>query len=755
MSALRTALTELRRLLATRLGRMSLMALVLIPTIYSGLYLYANLDPYDGLDRVPAALVVADEPVEVDGEEQHLGSDLADELLEQRNFDWHRVDAAEAREGVRTGAYDFALTIPQDFTEALTSSSRFEPERAQLQLTTNDANSYLSTTMATTVAGKVRDAVAQQVGRTSAESLLSSIQEIGKGLDEAADGGDEVAGGARDARDGAASLDSGAARLVDGARTLAVGAGTLADGTGTLRTGAAKLATGTGSLAKGADQLADGTGSLRSGASSLAEGTGSLATGAQELATGLGTLQERTATLPTDTRALADGARRVADGTAQLGSLGARLEEGSATIGTAYGQTRAGLVATMARQGLPADQQAELLAVFDRLGTPLTSLGSSLGDTSGQLTALVSGAEQVATGAEKLAEASPALVEGIEQASTGAEKLAAGASAANDGATQLAAGAAKADTGAKELATGAGTLDGGASDLAAGAKELDGGAGRLASGAGDLSSGTSELADGASRLSDGLGTLASGSGKLARALADGADDVPSLDDETRDRMAATLGDPVDVAGDSQAEAATYGAGLAPFFLALATWIGGYVLFLVVRPLSRRATAANASPLRVALGGWITPALLGVAQVTVMVLVAARVVGVGVADTFGTWAFMLLVTASFIAIVHLLNAALGQAGQFLGLVLMVLQLVTAGGTFPWQTIPTPLHVVHQVMPMSYAVEGLRQLMYGGDTARVGLCAAVLVAWGVGALALTTLVARRQRTWSVARLLAKEV
>ena len=74
--------------------------------------------------------------------------------------------------------------------------------------------------------------------------------------------------------------------------------------------------------------------------------------------------------------------------------------------------------------------------------------------------------------------------------------------------------------------------------------------------------------------------------------------------------------------------------------------------------------------------------------------------------------MVLVSVTFIAIVHALNAWLGPAGQFLGLALMVVQLVTAGGTFPWQTIPAPLHGVHHVLPMTYAVDGLRQLMYGG-------------------------------------------
>lgn len=56
---------------------------------------------------------------------------------------------------------------------------------------------------------------------------------------------------------------------------------------------------------------------------------------------------------------------------------------------------------------------------------------------------------------------------------------------------------------------------------------------------------------------------------------------------------------------SEAKASSYGAGLAPFFLALGAWIGGYVLFLLVRPISTRALAANQTPLRVALGGWLT------------------------------------------------------------------------------------------------------------------------------------------------------
>jgi putative membrane protein len=69
--------------------------------------------------------------------------------------------------------------------------------------------------------------------------------------------------------------------------------------------------------------------------------------------------------------------------------------------------------------------------------------------------------------------------------------------------------------------------------------------------------------------------------------------------------------------------------------------------------------------------------------------------------------------------------------------MVLQLVTAGGTFPWQTLPEPLTWLHHILPMGYVVDGMRQLMYGGDIARVGTDLGILSLWLLGGLALAAI------------------
>ncbi len=53
-------------------------------------------------------------------------------------------------------------------------------------------------------------------------------------------------------------------------------------------------------------------------------------------------------------------------------------------------------------------------------------------------------------------------------------------------------------------------------------------------------------------------------------------------------------------------------------------------------------------------------------------------------------------------------------------------------------------------MSYSVDGLRHLLYGGDLSAVVGDVAVLLAYLAGALLLSSLAARRLRIWSVKRI-----
>ena len=603
--------SEFSRLWATPMARIAFVALMCVPLLYGGLYLWANQDPYAKLDQVPVALVVADSGVQQGDARRTIGEEVARNLIDDGSFDWHRVSAREAERGVEDGAYDFSVTIPADFSEALGSSSGDDPHRAEVILTTNDANSYLASTIGEQAVKQIRQQVVRSVNQEAARSMLDGMAEIRVSLVEA--------------RDGAAQLADGAVTAKDGAHRLAAGA-----------------------------QQAHA--------------------GSSELSGGLGALRDATAQLPAQSAQLASGAAQVADGNAQVAQLGREVAGAS---GQAVGRLAADRDAILADLAAAGVDPAVVAAVEQRLngvGAVLGEANDRVQGASAQLDVLASGARQVADGSRALADASPQLASGIASAA--------------DGAAQL---------------------DSGLGELEAGAQALDG----------------------------GLGSLVDGTAQLRDGLAQGVERIPDSSEALRGRQAANIADPVDVRTTKVTSAGTYGAGLAPFFVSLAAWIGIYALFLILKPVSRRAVTALHAPVRVAIAGWATPAMLGAVQMLALFGIVAGSLGFEVTHPLPAYGLMALASATFAAIILALNVWLGSVGQFLGLVLMVLQLVTAGGTFPWQTLPAPLAALHHYLPMSFAVDGLRQLMYGGDLGHAGADAVKLALFLVVAVLLAAL------------------
>ncbi|NHI16110.1 YhgE/Pip family protein [Microbacterium excoecariae] len=600
--------TELRRLTASPMATLALVALMIVPVIYAGLYLWGNDDPYGRLEEMPAALVVTDEGVTRDGDTTNYGAEVRDQLVEDGALEWHVTGAEEAADGLRAGAYDFVVTLGPDFSRHLASIDDDDPVQAEVELTTNDANSYLAGTIADTVTETVRAGLAREVGEEAARTLLDSVATIRSGLGDAADG---------------------------------------------------------------ANDLADGATAAASGAAELADGSATARTGADDLAAGLAELRDGSADLPEQTASLADGARQVADGNA-------RLEDAVAPAAEAIGD---------AVSALPSEA---------KLRTDLEEAGLA-GDEIDRVLELVA-----------------PLHDDIEAANTDVQAAAAAVA---------------------QLAVGSGAVADGASRLADGVPDLASGIAEAATGSETLASGVTSLASGSADLADGLDDLDAGSAELADGLADATRDIPDQTAEERQTAARMVADPVSVSEDATSAASSYGAGMAPFFISLAAWIGIYALFLIVKPYSARAVTALRRPLAITLGAWATPALLGIAQMLAVFAIVRFALGYDVARPAAMLAFLALTSATFAAIVLALNVLLGSVGQFLGLILMVLQLVTAGGTFPYQTLPAPLRILHEALPMSHAVDGIRQLMYGGDAGRAWAAAAFLGVWLAAALGVT--------------------
>ncbi|WP_112244777.1 YhgE/Pip domain-containing protein [Kribbella monticola] len=681
MTAIRMAMSELRRLTAGRLPKLAVVAMLCVPMLYGGLYLYANHDPYGRLDKVPTAVVLEDEGTTLStGEKLSVGPQVADELVKSKSFDWHQVDRAEATQGVSDGKYEFALVLPKSFSADLASSAEFQPRQATLELYTNDANNYLAHTIANQVVAQVTKTVASQVSETAASKLLAGFSTIHGQITKAATGAGQLQSGLTSANTGVTQLKTGATQLSTAQQQLSAGA--------------TKLSTGIGQASKGATDLA---------------------TGAGQLSAGLNTLSTKTANLPKQTRDLATGADKVADGNEKIAAVGQQVATASSTLVTDLSSLDAALAQRLKARGFTQAQINQVLQETAKLRGPVVTANTKIQSTSKQLNQLATGARQVSNGASTLANATPALTSGIGSAATGASKL---------------------NTGATQLKTGLGTLQTGASQLATGERQAV--------------TGQTQLLTGITTLSTGIGKLKTGATELNTALTNGAKQIPDPSPEARKAVAETLGAPVGLHNTSQATADSYGAGLAPFFLSLSCWIGAYVLFLLVRPLSPRALAALQSPLRVALGGWLPPAIFGAIQAALVFTAVIFGLGIDTAHPWLTVGFLMLTSLTFVAILHALSSWFGAVGKFLGLVLMVIQLVSAGGTFPWQTIPHPLYFFHHVLPMSYAIDGVRHLMYGGPGDSLGRDLLVLAAWLLAGITASALAARKQRVWPAKKL-----
>lgn len=608
-----------------------------------------------------------------------------------------------------------------------------------------------------------------------------------------ADGADKLASGAATLDSGAAALDSGAAKLVDGSTTLKNGTSTLASAAASASDGASKLKDGSATLAQGTSSLKDGSATLAQGANSLAEGTHKLRQGLDESG-----IRE----LPGQLNAMCQHLQQT-DTSAPSGDFGRDL---SNTVVSASAQRLRERLAPMVAAGTMTQQQAdELVSSVDSdefkgevatlnqkaLESHLASRSATAADAMSKLQALKS-SHCVADGSSSSAAKIQTLVSGVDAldaASTsvakGASSLAEGAARVDSGASSLASGAATLADGNAQIASGASSLASGSATLAEGTENLKSGTDSLKSGTATLKDGTSTLAekeqsavegqqkvaDGASNLKDGASQLTEGTEKLASGtdqlnsgaselkdgtsslqsgLASGTKQVPNLSESDQTKVADTMSNPVTLSHNSLASGRNYGEGMGPFFMCLALWIGGLMLVQTLRVMNNRALASHAPSIRVMLGSWMPFGLVGIAQATLMFAAIKFGLGFEMAHPWLVWLFLCYVALVFTGFIHGLTVILGAPGKLVALVILILQLITAGGTMPYETLPESIRWMHDFFPMGYAVAGTRRLAYGINESSLWGIMLVLTLWGLAGLMLGYIGTRRDRTWSLKKL-----
>lgn len=634
------------------------------------------------------------------------------------------------------------------------------------------------------------------------EKLETSAQEIADGSHRVSTGANDVAQGAHQLRqgvdgfaEGALALDEGALKLKKAVEDLGLGAGIL-DGNAEELEKIAKLIEDIKKGAGGAGSNIDNTGkslqklqaaleklnnattpeeqqaALAEAQAALAEAAAYAQAAGEDISNleGLDIDEQKIANLISGGRAFVDGAKEFAE-KAHLGALSLEkistdlhalldgtqaLEDGANRVSVGAQDVADGADRFAAGAKLLRDQTAPLK-------TKLPELDAGVGDALNGAKKLETGANQLKVGLGAARSGAQALQAGISGTNPNQPSLRTGIAAAAAGITDLSNGIDQLTAGAGKLADGASMVNAGAGEAQAGASTLHGGAIELANGLHKLSSNTYTAASGSVSLRDGLNELEKGSGTLASGLKDAQEGADTLHDglvdgvdTLRDKMANSdaksdmMAGPVETEDNPYTEVENYGTGFAPYFIALGLWVGALMLTFITKPLNGRLISSGANPIVTTFSGVFPNLVIGVAQTVILLLVLQFGLKIHISHPVWMYAIALLTMITFNLITQMLVAAFGFSGRFISVILLMLQLTSAAGTFPIETTPKFFQVVSPYFPMTYVVRALREASTGVDMTTCLSCAGVLIAFAIVSFAITALIAYSRRTITLGQL-----
>jgi putative membrane protein len=219
--------------------------------------------------------------------------------------------------------------------------------------------------------------------------------------------------------------------------------------------------------------------------------------------------------------------------------------------------------------------------------------------------------------------------------------------------------------------------------------------------------------------------------------------LPTTDAAAAKKTAAVAADPIGVTVQRDNKIADIGQVIATFFVPLGLWVGALAVFLVLRPVTRRALGSTAGNGRLVLSTIGRAGLVTVAQAVLLTALVHFAVGVSWAALPATLGFSIVMALAFTAFHYLLTIGLGRGGLVVSLFLLAVQITSTGGLYPIQLLSAPFQAISPFLPLTYGVQGMQGIIAGGSVGSVVTAAFVLLAFGLGSVLVALLAIRRTR------------
>lgn len=148
--------------------------LILLPSLYAWFNIQASLDPYGNTRNILVGVVNEDKGAEINGVSFNAGEEIVKELKNNRDLGWQFTDKNNGMEKVLSGDYFATIIIPREFSKDLATIVNDKQQQATIEYYENDKKNAI----APKITSKGASAIAEQVSNKFVATVNGVIFDI-------------------------------------------------------------------------------------------------------------------------------------------------------------------------------------------------------------------------------------------------------------------------------------------------------------------------------------------------------------------------------------------------------------------------------------------------------------------------------------------------------------------------------------------------------------------------------------------------
>lgn len=677
---------DFKRLTSSVVVMVILMGIIVIPCLFAWFNIISNWDPFEpeSTGRIPVAVTTEDEGAEMLGMNINVGEKFIDAVNGNDMIGWDIVeDKEDAINGVHAGDYYAAVIIPKDFSEKVMSFTSGELEHPKVLFYENEKTNAI----APKITGRVREVLEEEIDKAFVDTLGQYITEAAKAAEQAGldpqDAFSDLSNTMNDLSanlEGSVSMMRAAAGLSDAAGNLLKASGDLIDSSeDTLELGEQLIDSAEGRIPEKADTV--------HAKDVIAQITSMLSTDLAEINSDLSSvrnnMEKYNQFVQNDLEKHKELAATMKDSTDKIA---AKLKDMGLT----------GLASRFSRISDKLDHMIDRLSKLEKANA---SNWESMRGYIDEILSDIGSAEESTVKIET--DVDNELDQKLNQAITDARKS---ISETRDSLSGI--------YGDMSL------LENALSKSDKSLKSLEGGLNGTISTLVSLQNGSRNLAE----LFDSF------------ADSDMLKDVNHLMTNDATVIAENMASPIKMKTEEVYPIRNFGSVMAPFYTVIAQWIGALFAAVMIHVQVRRRKELETMKLHEAFfGRYRLFLMIGLAQALLVSLGELLYVGIQCLHPFLFILAAFVNSIVFTMIIYSLVFALENIGLAVSVIVMILQVAGGGGTFPVEVLPPVFKALFPFMPFRYAMDAMRECIGGMYDHTYIKCLAVLILFGLGAIA----------------------